>query len=252
MIMLLQPTLDKLRALRLSGMAEHLREQQGQPRYHELSFEERLGLMVDHEWDQRRERKLARYVKEARFREPAVMEDLDLSAARGLDKTLILKLAQGNWIRNRLNVIVTGPTGVGKTYLACALGRALCGHGIRVRYLRTGRLLQELTLGQANGTWSKSLDAFARVQLLIFDDWLRDPLKVSQTRELLELLDDRWQARSTLLVSQLPVAEWHQHMGDATLADAVLDRLVHHAHKIEMKGESRRKLKGKQMMQENR
>lgn len=246
--MLLQPTLDKLMALRLSGMADQLREQQGQPHYQELSFEERLGLLVDQEWTVRRERKLRRQVKAARFRETAVLEDLDLAAARGLDRKLILQLAQGEWIRHQLNVIVTGPTGVGKTYLACALGRALCGQGISVRYVRTARLLQELTLAQANGSWSKSLDAFARIQLLILDDWLRDPLKVAQTRELLELLDDRWQARSTLLVTQLPVAEWHQHLGDATLADALLDRLVHHAYKIEMKGESRRKLKARQLL----
>jgi len=246
--MWLQPTLEKLAALRLSGMVTQLKEQIQNPRYAELSFEERLGLLVDVEWDMRQDRKLKRRLRTAKFREQAWLEDLDLSAARGLDRGLIRSLAQGEWIRETLNVTITGATGVGKTYLACALGRSACVKGYHVRYVRMPRLFQEAIEARADGTWLKVMDALARADLLILDDWLRDPLKAAQCREILDILDDRWQRGATMLVSQLPVSDWHVHMADATLADAILDRLVHNAYKIELRGESRRKLQAAQKL----
>lgn len=239
--MLRELLLEKLTRLRLPGFRAGLEEQWENPHYSELSFEERLGLLVDLECTRRENNSLRRRVQAARFGLAATIEDLDLSPARGLERSFILELAQGEWIRRHLNVLVMGPTGVGKSYLACALGQAACRQGFSVRYQRTSRLLHELMLSHADGSFPKLLGSLARVKLLILDDWLRDPLTVSQARDLLEIVDDRYGRASTLLSTQIPVADWHAHLPDPTLADALLDRLVHNAYKLELKGGSMRK-----------
>ncbi len=239
--MLIQPLLDKLTQLRLPGIRSGLEEQLQNPQYAELSFEDRLGLLVDLECTRRADNSLRRRIKTARFTLPAVIEDLDLSPARGLDRGLVLELAQGEWIRRHLNILVLGPTGAGKSYMACALGHAVCRQGFSVRYQRTSRLLHEIMLSHADGSYPKLLTKLARVQLLIFDDWLRDPLTPSQARDLLEILDDRYGRSSTLVATQIPIEDWHDRLPDPTLGDAILDRLVHNAYRLELKGESMRK-----------
>ncbi len=239
--MLIQPLLDKLTQLRLPGIRSGLEEQLQNPQYAELSFEDRLGLLVDLECTRRADNSLHRRIKTARFTLPATIEDLDLSPARGLERSLILELAQGEWIRRHLNILVLGPTGAGKSYMACALGHAACRQGFSVRYQRTSRLLHEIMLSHADGSYPKLLTKLARVQLLIFDDWLRDPLTPSQARDLLEILDDRYSRSSTLVATQIPVEDWHAQFPDPTLGDAILDRLVHNAYRLELKGESMRK-----------
>ena len=239
--MLTQPLLDKLSALRLTGFRQALEEQREMAHYGELSFEERLGLLVDREWTRRENNRLQRLLKAARFHQQACIEDLDLAPARGLDRRLVLELAEGQWVRHHLNAIVLGPTGAGKSYLACALGQAACRQHLTVRYVRTSRLLDQLTHAHADGSYPKLLHTLARVDLLILDDWMRDALTAKQTRDLLEILDDRYGRRSTLLAGQVPVAEWHSRFPDPTLADAILDRLVHNAYRLELKGESQRK-----------
>jgi DNA replication protein DnaC len=239
--MLTQPLLDKLSALRLTGFRQALEEQREMAHYAELSFEERLGLLVDREWTRRENSRLQRLLKAARFHQQACIEDLDLTPSRGLDRRLVLELAEGQWVRHHLNAIVLGPTGGGKSYLACALGQAACRQHLTVRYVRTSRLLDELTHAHADGSYPKLLQTLARVDLLILDDWMRDTLSAKQTRDLLEILDDRYGRRSTLLAGQVPVAEWHSRFPDPTLADAILDRLVHNAYRLELKGESQRK-----------
>lgn len=239
--MLTQPLLDKLTQLRLPAIRSGLEEQLQNPQYAELSFEDRLGLLVDLECTRRADNSLRRRIKTARFTLPATIEDLDLSPARGLERSLVLELAQGEWIRRHLNILVLGPTGAGKSYMACALGHAACRQGFSVRYQRTSRLLHEIMLSHADGSYPKLLTKLARVQLLIFDDWLRDPLTPSQARDLLEVLDDRYGQSSTLVATQIPVEDWHAQFPDPTLGDAILDRLVHNAYRLELKGESMRK-----------
>jgi DNA replication protein DnaC len=241
--MLAQPLLEKLSALRLHGLREALEEQMQSSHYAELAFEERLGLLVDREWVRRENSRIQRSRKAARFHLSAAVEDLDLAPSRGLERPLVLELAQAQWVRQHLNVLVLGPTGAGKTYLACALGEAACRQGVSVRYLRTSRLLQQFTHAHADGSYPKLLDTLARTQLLILDDWLRDPLTATQTRDLLEVLDDRFGQRATLLASQVPVADWHERFPDPTLADALLDRFIHNAYRLELQGESQRKLR---------
>ena len=240
--MLTQPLLDKLTQLRLSAFRAALEEQLHNPQYADLPFEDRLGLLVDRECTHRDNNRLKRRLKAARLPLPATIEDLDLSPSRGLDRRLVLQLAQGEWIRQHLNILVLGPTGVGKTFLACALAHAACRHNFNVRYQRTSRLLHQTTLAHADGSYPKLLDAFARVQLLVLDDWLRDPLTRLQSQDLLEILDDRYGRSSTLVATQVPVAEWHARFPDPTIGDAILDRLVHNAYRLALKGESRRKI----------
>jgi DNA replication protein DnaC len=239
--MLVQPILDKLGALKLAGMREGLREQMENPAYRKLSFEERLGLLLDREWTLRQTRKQTRRMRVARFREAAVIEDLDFSASRGLNRAEVLALTQDDWIRRHLNIIITGPTGAGKTYLACALGQSACRNGVSVRYFQIAKLLQKITYARADGSSPKFLEILAKTQLLVIDDWLRNPLTESQTPDLLEILEDRYGRASTMLVTQIPVSDWHDRLGNATLSDAVMDRIIHNAYRLELRGESMRK-----------
>jgi len=240
--MLTQPLLDKLTQLRLPAFRAALEEQLHNPQYTELPFEDRLGLLVDRECIRRDNNRLQRRLKIARLPLPATIEDLDLSPSRGIDRRLVLQLAQGEWISRHLNILILGPTGVGKTFLASALAHSACRHNFTVRYLRTSRLLHQTTLTHADGSYSKLLDTFARTQLLVLDDWLRDPLTRTQSQDLLEILDDRYGRLSTMVATQVPVAEWHVRFPDPTIGDAILDRLVHNAYRLNLKGESRRKL----------
>jgi len=240
--MLVQPLLDKLTQLRLPAFRAALEEQLHNPQYAELTFEERLGLLIDQECTSRDNKRLQRRLKAARLPLPATIEDLDLSPSRGLDRGLVLQLAQGEWIHQHLNILVLGATGVGKTFLSCALAHSACRQNLSVRYLRTSRLLQQAHLAQADGSYPKLLDTLARTQLLVLDDWLRDPLTRTQSQVLLEILDDRYGRSSTMVATQVPVADWHVRFPDPTLGDAVMDRLIHNAYRLLLRGESRRKV----------
>jgi len=239
--MLTQPLLEKLSALKLSGFRTALEEQSLNPQYAELSFEERLSLLVDVETTRRKNNRLKRRIKAARFPLQATIQDLDLSPTRGLKRAQVLELAQADWVRRYLNTLVLGATGAGKTFLACALGRAACDAEFNVRYVRTSRLLQSLALAQADGSYPQLLRSLSRFHLLIFDDWLRDPLSRSQAKDLLEIIDDRYGRSATLVATQVPVSSWHERIPDPTLSDAVLDRLIHNAYRLELLGDSMRK-----------
>lgn len=239
--MLKHPTLDKLHALKLAGMAAALADQSAITDIHELSFEERLGLLVDREMTERDNRRMSSRLRRAKLRHAAILEDLDYRNSRGLDKGLILSLAGCQWVKEHLNVLITGPTGVGKTWLACALAHKACREGYSAQYVRLTRLLRELTIAKGDGQYPKLLTSLAKVDVLILDDWGLTKLSAENRRDLLEVLEDRHGRRSTIATSQLPIEEWHGVIGDATLADAILDRLVHNAYKINLRGESMRK-----------
>jgi DNA replication protein DnaC len=245
--MLHHPTLDKLQQLRLTGMHKALREQLALPEIEDLSFEERLGLLADRELTEREDRRLQSRLRQAKLRQNACLEDIDYRAPRGLDKALITQLATGQWVREGLNLILLGPTGVGKTWIGCALAQHACRQGYTVRYLRLPRLFEELRLAHADGRFPKLMSTLAKTDLLVLDDWGLTTLDAAARRDLLELLDDRHGQRSTLITSQLPVEHWHEIIGDPTLADAILDRLVHNTYRITLKGESMRKRKAKKL-----
>ena len=244
--MLKQPTIDKLYELRLFGMAKALEEQDASPKYERLDFLDRLALLVDRESAERDTNRLRLRLKQAKLRLTATVEDVDFRHPRGLDKSLVLALAGCRWIREHHNVIITGPTGVGKSYLACALAHKACRDGFRALYLRAPRLFDDLALAKADGRYRRVLAAYARFDLFVIDDWGLASLTEEQRRDVLEILEDRHDLRSTLIASQLPIEKWHKVIGDPTLGDAILDRLVHNAHKLTLKGDSLRK-KGKKM-----
>ena len=239
--MLKQPTIDKLYELRLFGMAKALEEQDASPKYERLDFLDRLALLVDRESAERDTNRLRLRLKQAKLRLTATVEDVDFRHPRGLDKSLVLALAGCRWIREHHNVIITGPTGVGKSYLACALAHKACREGFRALYLRAPRLFDDLALAKADGRYRRVLAAYARIDLLVIDDWGLASLTEEQRRDVLEILEDRHDLRSTLVASQLPIEKWHKVIGDPTLGDAILDRLVHNAHKLTLKGDSLRK-----------
>jgi len=241
--MLEHPTLDKLADLKLTGMLQALQEQRQLSEYGELSFEERLGLLVDREMLLRQNRQTGARMKKAALRQDAAMEDIDFRHPRGLDRSVILSLAACQWIRNRRNCLITGPTGVGKTYLACALAQKSCREGFSARYVRVGRLVSEFAAARLDGSYLQKLRALSQVDLLVLDDWGVTPLTDDNRRDLLEILDDRYDRKSTLVTSQIPVEGWHAYLSDPTLADAILDRLVHNAHRIALSGESMRRVK---------
>ena len=239
--MLTTPTLDKLHALGLGGMARALHEQLERPDHQGLSFEERLGLLVDREALDRDNRRLERNLKTAKLRSSACLEDVDFRHPRGLDRSLLLSLASAQWVRAHHCCLIVGPTGVGKTYIACALAQAAIRQGHTALYLRAPRLLSELALAKADGRLRRLMAAWARVDVLVIDDFALRPLAPEQAADLFEVIEDRSQLRSTIVTSQLPVKSWHDALGEPTIADAILDRLVHNSHRIELGGDSLRK-----------
>jgi DNA replication protein DnaC len=239
--MLHHQTIEGLHALNLGAMAAGLAEQAGQANYQALSFEERLGLLVDRELTERDNRRLARYLKAAKLRSDAVVEDIDFRRRRGLERARLLSLAEAGWVTARHNIAIVGPTGVGKTFLACALANAAIRRAHSALYLRAPRLLDELTMARLDGRLARLTASWARVDVLVIDDFLLRPLNADQAAELLEVIEDRAGLRSTIITSQLPIAHWHEAITEPTLADAVLDRVCQNLHRIELTGESMRR-----------
>jgi len=244
--MLNNQTLQTLRSLRLPRMADGLEQQLAQPSTHsELGFEERLALLVDREAIHRQNNKVARLLKTAKLKLQAHPEDIDYRHPRGLQRSQFADLLSSQWLHQHHNVLITGPTGCGKTHLGCALATQACRHGLSVRYFRTSRLLEALSIAHGDGRFAKLIGQLAKTDLLMLDDWGLEKMTLSQRNDLLEIMEDRHGLKSTLITSQLPLDQWHKAIGDATLADAILDRLVHNSHKLKLKGESMRKIIGK-------
>lgn len=244
--MLQQPMLEKLTAMRLLGMVDALQRQEQDPASRELSFLERLGLLVDQQWTWRENQALTRRLHAAKLKGAAV-EDIDYRTARGLDKSVIRALAQNSaWVAQHENIFVLGPTGVGKSFVACALAQKACRDGYSALYVRAPALFRDLAIARADGSLRGVLARFGRIDVLVIDDWAMAPLAETERRDFWEICEDRYQTRSTILTSQLPVARWHEQIGDATAADGILDRLVHNAHRIDMRGDSMRKKRGPQ------
>jgi DNA replication protein DnaC len=246
--MISQTLLDKLLQLRLTAFREGLREQSSNPHYADLSFEERLLLLVDLECTHRSGCRIKRRLKLAEFPMSATIEDLDFSPERGLDRRLILELAQCSWIDKALNILILGATGTGKTFLASSLGVASCRLGYSVRYVRTSRFLHSLAQARQDGSYLNFLRSLNKAEVLILDDWMRDPIQLSAAQDLLEVFDDRFGKKATMIVSQVPIADWHIRFPDPTLADAILDRTIHNAYRLSLLGDSQRKLRGNRTM----
>ncbi len=241
--MLKTPTMDKLQDLKLNGMLKGLEEQHASSEYETLSFDERLGLLIDRESIERENRRLKTRLKQAKLRQTACFEDIDYRKPRGLDKSMVLSLGSCRWIKEHQNILITGPTGVGKSFLSCALAHKACLEGYKTRYYRVSRLFRELHAAQGDGTYLKLMTKISKFQVLVIDDWGLENLKDQQRNDLLELLEDRHGVHSTIITSQLPVEHWHEVIGNPTIADAIMDRLVHNAHKINLSGDSMRKKK---------
>lgn len=241
--MLTTPTMERLRELGLTAMADALLRQRETDGIEELGFEERLGLLLDLEHTARENRRLERRLREAHLRVSASLEDVDARASRGLDRAVVLSFASDTWLRQHAVVLISGATGTGKTFLACALGQSAARLDHSVRYYRTMRLVEEMALARAQGKWERLLTRLSRTDVLVLDDYGISPLTAAQGRDLLEIVDDRVQRRTTIVSSQLPVDKWHEVVADPTVADAILDRLVHGAYRFELTGESQRKLR---------
>jgi DNA replication protein DnaC len=240
--MLTHSTLEHLRALKLDGMARALEEQRLLPACDDLAFEDRLGLLVDRERHWRDSRRLDRLMRAAKLKHAdACLEDVHYGAGRGIDKRLVASLAGGDWIRQGQSLLITGPTGVGKTWLACALGQQACRQGFPVLYQRVPRLTETLRIAHGDGSFGRLLAQLAKVDVLILDDWGMTPLDQAARHDLLEVIDDRSTTKSTIITSQLPIEHWHAWLNDPTVADAILDRLVHRSHRLALKGESLRR-----------
>ncbi len=243
--MLLSPTLEKLRTLKLIGMTKGLEEQQRLKAYEELNFEERLGHLIDYEHTHRENKRLTSRLSRAKLRHNACVENINFAHPRELDRSVIRKLSTCSWIKEHHNLLITGPTGVGKSYIGCALAHKACLEGYTSLYYRAPRLFQELEIGRADGRYLKILQAIDKVDLLIVDDWGLSKLTPGEERSLLEVMEDRYERKSTIFSSQLLVKDWHELIQSKTIADAILDRLIHNAYRIELSGESIRKEKNK-------
>jgi DNA replication protein DnaC len=241
--MLNEQTIEKLYHMKLNGMAEAFKEQLLQPDLAELSFQDRFALLVDRQWSWKEDRRMRRLLSQAKLKINACIEDIDFRTPRGLQKSVILHLASCDWLNNAHNVIITGPTGAGKTYLACALANRACRMGFSAFYIRIPKLFQNLTIAKADGSYSKIMKNLTKSKVLILDDLGLAPMSAQERRDLLEVVEDRHGLSSTIVAAQLPIEHWHENIRDPTIADAVLDRLVHNAYKINLKGESMRKLR---------
>jgi len=240
--MLSPPTLEKLQALKLAAMAAAWTAQQQDAAASQLSFDERFGLLVEAEWLARENARFTRSLQAAKLKlSQACVEAIDYPARRELDRALVRQLATGRWIAEHQHVLISGATGTGKTFVACALAHQACRQGYRALYWRVSRLFHELALARADGTYPRLLAKLARVDVLVLDDFALAPLQEAERRDLLEILEDRYGTRSTIVTSQLPPAHWHEYIGEPTLADAICDRLLHNAHRLMLKGPSRRK-----------
>ncbi len=243
--MLEQPMMDKLAAMRLHGMMEALQQQQKDAGIGELSFLERLAMLVDHQWNWRQNQALARRLQAAKLRGNACVEDIDFRVARGLDKSVIRGLSkESGWVKNHEHVFVLGPTGVGKSFVASALAQKACRDGYSAYYARAAAFFRDLEIARADGSFRTLLARLSRIDVLVIDDWAMAPMKEQERRDFWEICEDRYQARSMILTSQMPVSKWHEQIGDPTVADGILDRMVHNAHRIEMRGDSMRKKRG--------
>lgn len=239
------PTADKLRSLKLHGMVKGFDEQLASTEYNSFSFEERLGLLIDREATERENRRLAILLRQAKLKQQACMEDIDYAHARGLDRSLMKSLSNCQWIKEGLNVLITGSTGAGKSFIACALAHKACLLGFKALYFRTTRLFGDLGVARGDGRYNRIMKQIAKADLIIIDDWGLCSLDAVERRDMLEIMDDRHGVHSTIIAGQLPIDHWHEVIGDPTLADAILDRLVHNAYKINLTGESMRKKKTK-------
>jgi DNA replication protein DnaC len=245
--MLQEPMMEKLAAMRLLGMVDALKAQEQDPAARELSFLERLGLLVDQQWTWRENQALARRLHVAKLKNGACVEEIDYRTPRGLDKSVVRALAQqSSWVAQHENIFVLGPTGVGKSFVACALAHKACRDGYSALYTRAGALFRDLAISRADGSLRNLLAKLSRIDVLVIDDWAMAPLAEAERRDFWEICEDRYQTRSLVLTSQLPVARWHEQIGDPTAADGILDRLVHNAHRIDMRGDSMRKKRGTQ------
>ena len=243
--MLNQPTIEKLHTMKLHGMADGFRAQLETAELHQLSFEERFALLVDQQWLWKENRALARRLQAAKLNQRAVIEDVNYQYPRGLDRQLWRTLASSQWVRQQLNLVLLGPTGIGKSWLACALAQKACRDGFSVLHKKTCELFRELAMAHADGSIGRMLLRLAQIDVLLLDDFAMAPLKDSERRDFLEVCDDRYQRRSMILTSQMPVAHWHEQIGDPTIADSILDRLLHNAYRMELNGESMRKTLGR-------
>jgi DNA replication protein DnaC len=249
--MLNEPTMEKLQTMKLYGMAQAFRTQLETTEAHQLSFEERFALLVDQQWLWKQNRALERRLQAAKLKQPAVMEDINYQHPRGLDRKLLRTLGGSEWVRQKLNIVFTGPTGVGKSWIGCALAQKACRDGFSVLHKKSSELFRELAIAQVDGSIGQMLLRLAQVDVLLLDDFAMAPLKDSERRDFLEICDDRYQLRSMILTSQVPVSQWHEQIGDATIADSILDRILHNAYRMELKGESMRKELGRKREEEN-
>ena len=238
--MLTHPTIEKLQALHLHAMATAFDQQRSSSQYAELSFEDRLGLLVETEWTAREQRKLTQRLRTAKLRYPASLEDVDFATPRGLQRDVVLSLGTGAWIRDHHNLLITGPTGIGKSWLASAFVQSACRHGFTATYVRAPRLVHELAVSRGDGSYAQRLATLAKLDLLAIDDWLLAPLSDAERRDLLEVIEDRTERRATLMASQLPPTAWHAAIGEPSVADAICDRLLHQAHRLTLKGPTMR------------